>query len=156
MHFRFYAFLQFVFCALCFSAVAKGEATKARACHDRCLKTNVMCYFSGGHGCRDVYQSCQDTCFEESEWDALVRSAQSDTASDAQAGKSSLGDNEEMLQDPYSKEYGKEISAGTSPGVTVANNRDDVESRPTKEFTDISEEDSLDDGVEEVIFLLDR
>ncbi len=106
MHFRFYAFLQFVFCALCFSAVAKGEATKARACHNKCLKTNVMCYFSGGHGCRDVYQSCQDTCFEESEWDALVRSVHSDTGFlDAQVEKGNLqGDNKEVVQDAYSKE----------------------------------------------------
>ncbi len=40
--------------------------------------------------------------------------------------------------------------------MTVANNRDDVESRPTKEFADISEEGGLDGGAEEVIFLLDR
>ena len=78
-------FVFFGFSCVMLYALSEGEQVPPQQCRNKCLKTNVICYFSGGHGCRDIYQQCEDSCRPEEGEDGI--SAGDD-----------IGPEEEMLQ----------------------------------------------------------
>ncbi|MGB1230018.1 MAG: hypothetical protein ACPG7U_02495 [Holosporaceae bacterium] len=60
-------FVFFGFSCVMLYAWGEPEQVPQQQCRNKCLKTNVICYFSGGHGCRDIYQQCEDSCQPDGE-----------------------------------------------------------------------------------------
>ena len=78
-------FVFFGFSCVVLYAWGEGEQAPPQQCRNKCLKTNVICYFSGGHGCRDIYQQCEDSCRPDEKEDGIRES-------------DDIGPEEEMLQ----------------------------------------------------------